>query len=164
MILAGDIGGTNSRLGFFNVSKGRVEPVQISIFPSRSHANLEEIVREFIKQYSFDPKAACFGIAGPISKGRSEAVNLAWTVDSAKLAKELKLTEVKLLNDLEANAWGIAALGPDDLFELSAGDPGSVGNMAVIAAGTGLGEAGLYWDGAHHWPFPSEGGHTDFGP
>src|SRR5207302_7533959 len=121
---------------------------------SRAHKNLEEIVREFIKQYSFEVKCSCFGIAGPIRKGRSDAVNLAWIVDAVTLAQELKIPEVKLINDLEANAWGIGALGANDLLELAPGAADSQGNLAVIAAGTGLGEAGLYWDGKRHWPFP----------
>ncbi len=164
MILAGDIGGTNSRLASFEVVQGRVKSIVEETFPSRKFASLDDIVRTFVSTHNLHVTHACFGIAGPIHRGRSEAINLAWVVDAQRLAQELGIPTVGLLNDLEANAYGAAALAPEDFVTLNEGAPDAEGNAAVIAAGTGLGEAGLYWDGKQHWPFASEGGHASFAP
>jgi glucokinase len=164
MILAGDIGGTNSRLASFEVVQGRVKSIVEETFPSRESASLDDIVRTFISKHNLRVTHACFGIAGPIQYGRSEAINLAWVVDAQRLAQQLGLPTVGLINDLEANAYGAAALAPEDFVILNEGAPEAEGNAAVIAAGTGLGEAGLYWDGKQHWPFASEGGHASFAP
>jgi len=164
MILAGDIGGTNSRLASFEVVQGRVHPIVEETFPSRGSASLDDIVRTFVSKHNLRIAHACFGIAGPIRHGRSEAINLAWVVDGQRLAQELGLATVGLINDLEANAYGAAALAPEDFAILNEGASEAEGNAAVIAAGTGLGEAGLYWDGQQHWPFASEGGHASFAP
>jgi glucokinase len=164
MILAGDIGGTNARLAFFDVADGRFSLVSASVFPSREFAGLDQIVAKFVDTSNLHPDAACFGVAGPVRNGRVETSNLPWVIESKRLADELNLTKAVLINDLEANAWGIAALDPKDVVALNQvkGDP--VGNQAVISAGTGLGEAGMYWDGSKHHIFASEGGHTDFAP
>jgi glucokinase len=164
MILAGDIGGTNSRLAYFEIVQGRVQPIVEETFPSRGSASLGDIVRTFVSKHNLRVTHACFGIAGPIRHGRSEAINLAWVVDAEQLAQQFRLARVWLINDLEANAYGVAALAPEDFFVLNEGTPDAEGNAAVIAAGTGLGEAGLYWDGKQHWPFASEGGHASFAP
>jgi glucokinase len=164
MILAGDIGGTHARLAFFRVDSGRLVRGPLSIYPTREHPSLESVVRIFIDQNRLSPLAACFGIAGPVRDGRARMANLDWTVDSSSLAREIKIAHVGLINDLEANAWGIAALDPRDFETLNAGAPGARGNAGVISAGTGLGQAGLFFDGRVHRPFPSEGGHTDFAP
>ena len=110
------------------------------------------------------PHAACFGVAGPVRNGRVEASNLPWIIESKRLAEELDLKKALLINDLEANAWGIAFLDPADLVSLNQVKGTPVGNQAVISAGTGLGEAGMYWDGTKHLVFASEGGHADFAP
>ena len=164
MILAGDIGGTNSRLAGFAVESSRLKPVLEETFPSRAYASLDEIVRTFVATHDVHVAHACFGIAGPVRHGRSDAINLAWAVDAQRLAQELGLATVWLINDLEANAYGAIALAPEDVATLNEGSPAAEGNAAVIAAGTGLGEAGLYWDGRQHWPFASEGGHAGFAP
>ena len=164
MILAGDIGGTNSRLASFEVVHGHVQSLVEETFPSREFASLDDIVRTFVSTHNLQITHACFGIAGPIHHGRSEAINLAWVVDAQRLAQELGIPTVGLLNDLEAHAYGAAALAPEDFVILNEGAPDAEGNAAVIAAGTGLGEAGLYWDGKQHWPFASEGGHASFAP
>ena len=164
MILAGDIGGTNARLAFFDVTNGRFRLVSASVFPSREYAGLDQIVSRFVDSSSLQPDAACFGVAGPVRNGRVETSNLPWVIESKRLADELHLEKAVLINDLEANAWGIAALDPKDVVTLNQvrGDP--VGNQAVISAGTGLGEAGMYWDGSRHHIFATEGGHADFAP
>jgi glucokinase len=164
MILAGDIGGTNSRLAGFAMESAHLKPVVEETFPSRAYASLDEVVRTFVAAHDLHVAHACFGIAGPVRHGRSDAINLAWVVDAQQLARELGLATVWLINDLEANAYGAVALAPEDLATLNAGSPQAEGNAAVIAAGTGLGEAGLYWDGKQHWPFASEGGHASFAP
>ena len=161
MILAGDIGGTNCRLALFD------DGFRLSLektYPSRDYPGLGEAIRLFLRETGAEVSRACFGIAGPVREGRVRTTNLPWTVDAEQLARELGIPRVALLNDLEATAHGIPALVPSDLVVLNEGDPGARGNRALIAAGTGLGEAGLYWDGATHLPFASEGGHASFAP
>ena len=162
MILAGDIGGTSTRLALFET--GVRDPVALEIRPSRSHDGLASLVRAFISDHPTRLAAASFGVAGPVHEGRTTAVNLPWSVDAAALARDLGLPRVGLINDLEANAYGLAALRPDEFAVLNAGDPDARGNAAVISAGTGLGQAGLFWDGERHHPFATEGGHADFAP
>ncbi len=157
MILAGDIGGTHSRLAFFEQGALKEE----RIFGSPLYPNLEQIVREFLGTRRVDK--ACFGIAGPIRNGICKATNLPWVIDAAHLSQALGIRSVFLLNDLEANAWGLQSLSPDELYPLHRG-AAQLGNQALIAAGTGLGEAGLIWDGKVHRPFACEGGHADFAP
>jgi len=164
MILAGDIGGTHSRLAFFDVTGGDFRLVSASVFPSREYSGLDEIVSQFVDSSALHPDAACFGIAGPVRNGRVETSNLPWTIEAKRLAKELKLWKADLINDLEANAWGISGLAAKDVVCLNQVKGHPVGNQAVIAAGTGLGEAGMYWDGTRHHIFACEGGHSDFAP
>ena len=164
MILAGDIGGTHARLAFFDAVDGRFSLVSASIFPSREYAGLDEIVAKFVDTSNLHPDTACFGIAGPVRNGRVEASNLPWIIESKRLADELKIKKAFLINDLEANAWGIPALDAKDVVTLNQVKGQPVGNQAVIAAGTGLGQAGMFWDGAKHHVFACEGGHADFAP
>jgi glucokinase len=164
MILAGDIGGTHTRLAFFDASNGHLRPALVSIFPSREYRGLDEIVIQFVAESKLRPDTACFGVAGPVRNGRVETANLPWIVEAKRLADELRIGKTMLINDLEANAWGIAALEATDLVLLNPVKSNQVGNQAVIAAGTGLGEAGMYWDGVQHHIFASEGGHADFAP
>jgi len=164
MILAGDIGGTNARLAFFDVMNGHFRLVSASVFPSREYAGLDQIVSKFVETSNLHPDAACFGVPGPVRSGRVETSNLPWVIESARLADELSLKKTVLINDLEANAWGIATLGPEDVVSLNQVKGNPVGNQAVISAGTGLGEAGMCWDGSQHRIFASEGGHSDFAP
>jgi len=164
MILAGDIGGTHSRLAFFDVSNGAFRLVSASVFPSRDYRGLDEIVSQFLKASRLHPDAACFGVAGPVRNGRVEASNLPWIVESKRLASEFNLDRTVLINDLEASAWGIATLEAKDLVPLSPGKAKAGENQAVIAAGTGLGEAGMYWDGSDYRILACEGGHADFAP
>jgi glucokinase len=164
MILAGDIGGTNARLAFFDVEDGRFRMVSASVFPSREYAGLDQIVSRFVTSSNLHPDAACFGVAGPVRNGRVETSNLPWVIESKRLADELNLDKAVLINDLEANAWGIADLAPNDVVALNQVKGTPVGNQAVISAGTGLGEAGMCWDGSRYHIFATEGGHTDFAP
>jgi glucokinase len=164
MILAGDIGGTKTKLALFELEGERLKLVVEEAFRSREHGSLDEVVGKFVSVHQPPVERASFGIAGPVTDGSCATSNLAWRVDARQLADGLGLEAVGLINDLEANAYGIAALGPEDFAVLNAGAPEADGNAAVISAGTGLGEAGLYWDGRQHRPFASEGGHTDFAP
>ena len=164
MILAGDIGGTNARLAYYKPEGGKFVSVREQVFPSRQYRGLDEIVVKFVADSGIRPDIACFGVAGPVRQGRVEASNLPWIVDSAKLRQELQLDTVFLLNDLAAQAWGIRCLGDDDMVALNKVKATAVGNQAVVAAGTGLGEAGLFWDGHRHLVFACEGGHCDFAP
>ncbi len=163
-VLAGDIGGTSTRLALFAVDGERLDPIAQKSFPSRDFSGLEQIVRLFLDPVRETCKRACFGIAGPVRNGRSETTNLPWVIEARLLERNLNLDRVDLINDLEANAYGIAALGPDDFKVIHEGEPDAAGNRAIIAAGTGLGEAGLFWDGQRHRPFATEGGHGDFAP
>ena len=164
MILAGDIGGTSTRLGLFEVRADGVEPVRTKTFHSADFTGLDKIALTFLGNERSQIDAACFGIAGPIKKGHVAGPNLAWQADESVLARELDIANVKLINDLEANAHGIAALKSEDLVTLQAGAGDAEGNCAVISVGTGLGEAGMYWNGKAHQPFACEGGHADFAP
>ncbi len=164
MILAGDIGATHTRLAGFDTEGNKLQCVVEKVYLSQEHSSLPEIISEFIRTEGIPVHRACFGVAGPVRGGRSKTSNLPWVIDSRELAKQLSLSSVGLINDLEAYAYGIDALELADFITLSAGSGDAVGNMAVISAGTGLGEAGLHWDGYRHHPFACEGGHSDFSP
>lgn len=168
LVLAADVGGTNSRFALVRFSGGRAERAWRRDWPSRGRGSLTEIAREAAREVgaaglgSFS--AATLAVAGPVEDGRSVATNLPWTIDARELAAELGLPRVGLLNDLEANAWGLDLLGPGELATLLPGDGSPVGNRALVSAGTGLGVAGAQWDGDRHRPFASEGGHASFSP
>jgi len=164
MILAGDIGGTNARLAYFQPQNGHLRLISEHVFPSREHAELAEIVNQFLKESNTRPEIACFGIAGPVQNGRVETSNLPWVIEQSRLAKQIHLPATLLINDLEATAWSLGALTAEDLVPLNQVSSPVAGNQAVIAPGTGLGEAGLFWDGNRHHVFASEGGHADFAP
>jgi glucokinase len=162
-ILTGDIGGTNTRLAIIAYSQGRAQPVERGTFASPAYGSLEEIVREFLTVHpDFQPTAAAFGVAGPVVRGVCRVTNLPWVVDGRALAEQLRLQRAHVLNDLEALAWGIDTLEPDEIVSLQVGATDAIGNRAVIAAGTGLGEAGVFFDGRLHVPFSTEGGHAEF--
>lgn len=163
MILAGDIGGTNTRIALFNEENGRLRMILERVYASREHKSLDEIMSLFMSNQQEKPTIAAFGIAGPVLHGKVSTSNLAWVVDSLQLAKQLGIETVWLINDLQAHGSGIDDLELSDFIPLNKVDP-APGNAALIAAGTGLGEAGLYWDGERRHPFPCEGGHCDFAP
>jgi len=163
MILAGDIGGTKVNLAFFGEGL-RLKPENLDSYPSRDFASLEEIAQKFLAERKLKADYACFGIAGPVKKGRVAVTNLPWVITEKDMKEALGLKNVWLINDLEANAHGIYGLTPGDFVTLNKGEEGAIGNAAIISAGTGLGEAGLFWDGNRHLPIASEGGHSDFAP
>ena len=163
MILAGDVGGTKIHLALYQFDRGQLSHVQDEKFPAQEHAGLEEIVKRFLAESNQpDVTAACFGVPGPVRGGRLKLTNLPWILDSRELSIALNIEHLFLINDLEANGYGIPELAADQIFELSAGDTGAVGNRGLVSAGTGLGEALLVWNGKMHTPMASEGGHCDF--
>jgi glucokinase len=164
MILAGEIGATHTRLAAFETEGNRLQSVVEKDYMSQQHDGLPGILNNFIKTEGIPVHSACLGVAGPVRAGRSKISNLPWVIDSREVAKQLKLNSVGLLNDLEAYAYGIDGLESKDFITLSEGSEGAEGNRAVISAKTGLGMAGLYWDGFRHHPFACEGGHADFPP
>ncbi len=191
MILAGDIGGTKTHLALFEWKSERVDPIRAESFHSADYSALEEMLEEFLvppkpptpidqlereqdepaENVAAAPEepliitAACFGVAGPVIQNHCHTTNLPWVVDGPTLAKRFNIPRVQLLNDLEATAHGLLLLRPEELYALNAGKLAPEKQaMALIAAGTGLGESILFWDGAHYKPMPSEGGHADFAP
>ena len=164
MILAGEIGATRTRLAAFEAEGSRLQSVVERTYPSHEFSGLGEILPQFTRTEGIPVHGACFGVAGPVRNGRSKISNLPWTVDAKELAAQLKLKSVGLLNDLEAYAYGIDAHESKDFITISPGSENAEGNRAVISAKTGLGMAGLFWDGFRHHPFACEGGHADFAP
>jgi glucokinase len=164
MILAGDVGGTKTNLGLFDVQQGELMRVVHKRYASREHKGLEEIVSDFSRTTGQKVSAACFGVAGPVVDYKVHTGNLPWIVDGATMARLLGLDRVRLLNDLEATAYGLNMMTPTDLEVLYEGVPAPETHQAVIAAGTGLGEAILFWDGSRHIPIATEAGHSDFAP
>ena len=168
MLLAGDIGGTKTRLGIFSTGGNDAQPPQPlaeMTFENARYPDLETIVREFIGQVKAGKvERACFGVAGPVLGDRVAITNLPWLIDGKKLAAALNIPSVGIINDLLATAHALPFLPPEDLLTLNRGNPVPQGNMAIISAGTGLGEAFLIWDGRRYQGYASEGGHGDFAP
>lgn len=162
-VLSGDIGGTKTRLAVIEVRGSQVQIEHEVSYPSRDYALFETLLGDFMSGIDM-PSHAVFGIAGPVRGRIVQTTNLPWHIDADALQRQFGFAHCSLLNDLEATAWGLPALGADDLLSLQSGVPNASGNAAVIAAGTGLGEAGLYWDGQRHQPFATEGGHASFSP
>ncbi len=166
MILAGDIGGTKVNLCLYSLDKRKLVPGHTATFVSKAHTRFSDIIDAFLKDIdTIDIKAACFGIAGPVIDGSCQTTNLPWQiVTEYELSEQLATPKVKLLNDLAATAYGMLFLDESELIELNPNAKDSEGNIAVIAAGTGLSEAILYFDGKQHHPMATEGGHSDFAP
>lgn len=165
MILAGDIGGTKTQLGLFRLNGSKLEILRKAVYPSSQYDGLEAIIRIFTADIGSRVGSAAFGIAGPIINGVCNTTNLPWVVSSEKIAALLHLDSVVLLNDLEAIGYGVGLLAEDEYAVLNQGSPSNAGsNAGIIAAGTGLGVACMFWDGIRHIPSASEGGHVDFAP
>ncbi len=164
MILAGDIGGTNTRLGLFTLERGPDAPVAQKKYQSKAYTGLEEIIRSFLDEHQVSVDRASIGVAGPIKKNQASITNLPWVIDGNNLGHETGITQVALLNDLEAMAYAIPNLDDSMIETINSGVPVSKCIKGLIAPGTGLGEVFLTWDGTRYQPHSSEGGHTDFGP
>lgn len=159
VVLAADVGGTNTRVALFEGTNCLYKKT----YSSREHANLSLIILDFLQLAKRSVTKACFGVAGPVKDGKCHATNLPWTIDASVIQQEAAIESIWLINDLEANAYGLRRLSPNEWFTLNKGMP-MKGNQALISAGTGLGEAGLFWNGHEHIPFACEGGHADFAP
>jgi len=164
MLLAADVGGTKTLLGLFERDGGRLRSVREASFESRKYASFQAIVRKFLSAGDETVHACAVGVAGPVVAGRSQVVNVRWPVEEKRVARALGIQAVRVLNDLEATAWGVPELRSRQMVNLTRGLRGSAGNAGVIAAGTGLGMALLVWDGERFHPSASEGGHQEFAP
>jgi glucokinase len=164
MLLAGDIGGTKTNLAIFPTEQGVSAPLVEARYPSAHYESLEAIVAEFLASAKLPVDRACFGVAGPVINGQATITNLSWKIDAAALQGAFHFSAVRLLNDLEAIASAVPILVSSDLQTIHAGEAVPQGAIAVIAPGTGLGEAFLTWDGVGYVAHVSEGGHTDFAP
>src|SRR5271170_678714 len=150
MILAGDVGGTKVHLALYDFTNGRLHPIRDQKYPAHEFASLDDVVKKFLDEDGGAKKdiiAACFGCPGPVRDGRLKLTNLPWVLDTRDLVKSLSIPHISLINDLEANGFGIPELAPDKIFTLHAGNPEADGHAGLMAAGTGLGEALLIWDG-----------------
>ncbi len=163
-ILAGDIGGTYSRVALCEVDGTSVRRDIQAVYESRRYDSLEDIAREFASEHDVQIDSACFGVPGPVASRRAIFTNLPWEVDADVLERNLGIPNIALINDIEAAAHGLATLPEADFREIRKGSSGVTGNAGLIEAGTGLGEAGMFWDGRRYRPFASEGGHCDFSP
>ncbi len=172
MILAGDVGGTKVDLALYNFEGGGLKVVRTKKYPANEFATLQDVVKAFLgaddnaEKIEHEVVAACFGCPGPVKDGHLKLTNLPWELDARDLSKILEIEHIFLINDLEANGYGVAELGPDQICELETGDKSAVGHRALVSAGTGLGEALLIWNATarRHVPLASEGGHVDWAP
>jgi glucokinase len=163
MLLAGDVGGTKVRLALFEPNKKTLICRREKHYLSRKYDDLFTLIQEFLTEEQSSVSSLCVGVAGPVVNGRCHETNIPWIIDAHVLQQQLSLSKVWVINDLEAHAWGISMLDEKEILCLHEGVKVK-GNQALISAGTGLGEAGLYWDGRRHHPFACEGGHVDFAP
>ncbi len=164
-VLAGDVGGTNTRLALCEVADNKVLRLTEEVEPSNPHESLGSIVQRFVTTHRADDvRAACFGLPGPVRGRQVRLTNLPWELDADQLERELGLRNVTFLNDLAANAYGLRTLDTGDLHTVRAGNPDMRGNQGLLSAGTGLGQAGLHFVGERWIPFATEGGHADFAP
>lgn len=164
IILAGDVGGTKANMAFYALRETKLNLIVQKKFSSKDYKDLHDLIAEFIKEFNLQANHVCIAVAGPVVNGTCHATNLPWTIDSAALAKRLGFDKIELMNDLEANAHGIYELTDEDFVTINQGDRKKHGNVGVISAGTGLGEAGIIWEDRKMRPFASEGGHSDFAP
>lgn len=162
-LLAGDLGGTKTNLALFSAVDGELDVVREQTYVSRDYTNITDMFTDFLEHSSDTPvQRICIGVAGPVFNGRVELTNLSRELTTEEIRQATGVTHAALINDLEATAYGLATLSPQQLTTLHRGSASHAGNMAIVAPGTGLGMAGLFWDGVSHHPFASEGGHSDF--
>ena len=161
LVLAGDVGATKTNLALFKMNEESTDLLKEGTYPSQQYKSITEITDDFLKGQPH-PDACCIGVAGPVFNGKVKLTNLSWEMDSNEIAEHISLANVYLINDLEATAYGLAMLTDKDTVVIHKGSDTPFGNAAIIAPGTGLGEAGLYFDGKSYHPFATEGGHCDF--
>lgn len=162
-VLAADVGGTKTHLALFEIRNKKLVSIKDQVYPTSDHDSFVKAIREFHGDKSSTIDCACLGVAGPVEGDKVRGVNFAWEINAKKLEKQLDIKSVLLINDLVANAFGLSALDGKDLKVLKEGE-GEAGNAAIISPGTGLGEAGMFWDGKKYHPYATEGGHCSFSP
>jgi len=163
-VLIGDIGGTKTILAVFSSETGPNKPLFEKTYPSSRYESLEAIISEYLDETNQVVDAACFGVAGPVLSGRAQITNLSWVIDQAKLQATFHWPDAALLNDLESVAYAIEILKPEDIHTINAGAPRPGGNIAVLAPGTGLGEAFMTYKDGRYYAHATEGSHVSFGP
>lgn len=163
VILAADIGATKTNLALFEIHKGLLTLIKEKSYHTKNYNAFTEMVRSFHSDKLPIINGICLGVAGPVTRGKVKGTNFPWEIDSEEISRELQVHSVTLINDMEANAFGLVALRNKD-FEILKEGSNIPGNAVIISPGTGLGEAGLYWDGTHYHPYATEGGHCDFSP
>jgi glucokinase len=163
VILAGDVGGTKANMSLSVLSPAGLKTVKESRYVSKDYVSFINILKEFL-QGQARPDTVCFSVAGPIVEGKVKFTNLSWNLDTSEISGHVGGSPVAILNDLEATAYGLAGLKKEEVRTIYKGANETPGNIAILAAGTGLGEAGLYFDGSQYHPFATEGGHSDFAP
>ena len=163
VILAADVGGTKTNLTLFQIQGGDLVPLKEKSYSTKKYKSFLEMVATFHTADMPKINGICLGVAGPVIRGKVYGTNFPWAIDSEEISRELHIRSVSLINDMEANAYGLAALQEKDFETLKSGTK-IPGNAALISPGTGLGEAGMFWDGSHYHPFACEGGHCDFSP
>ncbi len=162
-VLAGDVGGTKANLAIFEAEAEHITLIKTSTYHSGQYPSVVKILQQFLRENpDSKPQRVSLGVAGPVFEGHAEITNLPWHIDKKEITTATGIRQIALINDLEATAYGLAGMEEKDFLALHPGEPSIQGNMAVLAPGTGLGEAGLYWDGEVHHPFATEGGHADF--
>ncbi len=162
-VLAADIGGTKSNLSLYKIGDGKLKAAREKTYATTDFGSCTEMLKAFLEGEKDPTDSICLGVAGPVVNGTAKGTNFPWEMDAAGIAEKLDIKSVTLINDMEANAYGLTALEEKDFFPIKKGT-GREGNAVVISPGTGLGEAFLYWDGSRYRPFASEGGHCDFSP
>lgn len=163
IILAGDIGGTKANMMLSRFEAGKMQTIKETRYVSKDYHSFTDILSNFLEAQAI-PDSICFSVAGPVIEGNVKFTNLSWNINSDEISKQVGGRPVAIINDLEATAYGLAALKEDELSILYKGSNDTPGNIAILAAGTGLGEAGLFFDGKQYHPFATEGGHSDFAP
>ncbi|MBI5273525.1 MAG: glucokinase [Chlamydiales bacterium] len=164
MYLAADVGGTKTHLAIYESTNCKLQSIKDKKYPSKNYPNITNILQEFLSDFEGKIEKICIGIAGPVKNGICKTTNLPWVVDIKEVCKRLNITYGAIINDLEANAYGIKMLTKENFYCINKGVETLVGNQALISAGTGLGEAGIFFNGKQHIPFACEGGHCDFAP
>lgn len=165
-VVAADVGGTKVNMAVYQFAEGKMKQLNAKQYHTKNYSSFTQIACEFLGEVGSDikPHCLCAGVAGPVINNRADLVNISWRLTAEEIAQATGLKDVLLINDLEANAYGLACLEEDDICNIYKGNAGIRGNAAIVAPGTGLGEAGLYWDGKYFHPFATEGGHCDFSP
>ncbi|MFN4763154.1 glucokinase [Gillisia sp. Q332] len=162
-VLAADVGGTKTNLSLYQIDDGALQPIKQKSYSTKEHSSFQEIVKKFKNEDLPEIDSLCLGVAGPVNKGVVKGTNFPWIIDEKEIRRELGIRNVEMINDMEANAFGLGALEDSDFEEIRKGAE-VAGNAVIISPGTGLGEAGLFWNGKAYHPFATEGGHSEFSP